>query len=187
MLQSRRDNNLAARFPEVMTSAAALGDVVLDGEIVALLGGRLHFGSLTSAPAARAAAGVGIYYIAFDLIADRDDDLRGLSFEARRARLEELLVGAAPPLELAPSVRDRDEAMKWMAPEQANVGIEGLIVKEVRRPYRPGRTGDWLKIRSVGVIAPWGGVVTAHAGTRRPVPCATGVVDSRSSQGVGDW
>ncbi|CRK56894.1 ATP-dependent DNA ligase clustered with Ku protein, LigD [Alloactinosynnema sp. L-07] len=152
VLQSRRDNDLAARFPEIIRAGAGLGDVVLDGEIVALREGRLDFGSLTVAPARRADLGVVIYYVAFDVLAVGEDDLRVLPYGDRRARLEELFAGAAPPLQLAPSVRGMAEALAWMEPEQAVVGIEGVIIKDVRRPYRPGRTGDWLKVRQTRLV-----------------------------------
>jgi ATP-dependent DNA ligase len=46
-VQSRRDNDLAGRFPEIVAAAGGLGDVVLDGELVALRGGKLDFGALT--------------------------------------------------------------------------------------------------------------------------------------------
>jgi ATP-dependent DNA ligase len=68
-LRSRRDNELGGRFPELLAAGAQLGDVVLDGEIVALRDGRMDFGALSSRPRDRAAAGITIYYVAFDLLA----------------------------------------------------------------------------------------------------------------------
>ena len=46
-----------ARFPEITTTGGALGDVVLDGEIVALRDGKLDFAALTTSPTRRSAAG----------------------------------------------------------------------------------------------------------------------------------
>lgn len=152
MLQSRRNNDLAARFPEVIAAACGMGELVLDGEVVALREGRLDFGALTSTPGRRADAGVTIYYIAFDLLADGEKDLRGLDYAFRRQRLEKVFVGARPPLQLAPSTRDRAEALVWMQPEQAVVGVEGVVAKDVSKPYRPGRTGDWVKVRQMAVV-----------------------------------
>jgi ATP-dependent DNA ligase len=60
-LQSRRNTNLAGRFPEIVRAGRALGDVVLDGELVALREGKLDFGALTTFPAGRAAPGITIY------------------------------------------------------------------------------------------------------------------------------
>jgi ATP-dependent DNA ligase len=89
VVQSRRDNDLALRFPEIVAAGRQLGDVVLDGEVVALREGRLDFGALTSSPNSRTEAGVTIYYIAFDLLAERDRDWRPGPQDQRRSRLEE--------------------------------------------------------------------------------------------------
>src|SRR4051812_4520636 len=43
MVQSRRDRDLAVRFPEVAAAARSAGDLILDGELVALRDGRLDF------------------------------------------------------------------------------------------------------------------------------------------------
>lgn len=149
MIQSRRENNLAARFPEIVAAVRVLGDVLLDGELVALRDGRLDFGSLAALPGHRAA---DVYYVVFDLLATGDTDLRTLSFETRRVILEEVLAGAAPPLQLVPSVRERDLTDQWMRPEVAEVGIEGVVAKVITAPYRAGRTGDWVKIRQKVVV-----------------------------------
>jgi ATP-dependent DNA ligase len=166
VVQSRRDNDLAARFPEVVVAVRGLGDLLLDGELVALRDGRLDFGALTSMPRARAAAGIDIYFIAFDLLADGVEDLRPLHYRERRHRLVSLLAGVAPPLQLTPATENRDEAMTWMRPEVADVGIEGVVAKQVDRPYRAGRTGDWRKTRQTIVVD---AVVVGVAGaTSRP-------------------
>jgi len=151
-LQSRRDNDLAARFPEITTAARGLGDLVLDGELVALREGRLDFGALTSSPKGRAAAGVAIYYIAFDLLADGNLDLRGEPYRVRRSALEERFANVGPPLQLMPSTSDRTDAMQWMRPEVASLGIEGIVAKDTTKPYRGGRTGDWRKVRQKIVV-----------------------------------
>lgn len=124
-VQSRRDNNLAQRFPEILAAARGLGDLVLDGELVALRDGRLDFGALASPPRARAAAGVTIYYVTFDLIAEDDRDWRPQPYRARRLRLEQLLAGIEPPLQLSPAPTDQDQAMPWLNPAMAYRGIEG--------------------------------------------------------------
>ena len=167
VVQSRRDNDLAKRFPEIAAAARGLGDLVVDGELVALREGRLDFGALTSMPKQRADAGIAIYFIAFDLLADTDtdgdghEDLRGEPYRTRRTRLEQRFAGARPPLQLVPATTDRTEAMQWMRPEAATVGIEGLVAKDTTKPYRAGRTGDWRKVRQKIVVD---AVVTGVAG-----------------------
>ena len=152
VVQSRRNNDLAARFPEIVTAARSLGDVVVDGELVALREGRLDFGSLAVMPRARAAAGVEVYFIAFDLLAVSAEDVRGMPLAARRARLEEVFAAAVPPLQLTPSIQDRAATELWMRPETAEVGIEGVVAKKTTSRYRGGRTGDWLKVRQKVVV-----------------------------------
>jgi ATP-dependent DNA ligase len=150
IVQSRRDNNLATRFPEIVAAGRHLGDVVLDGEVVALREGRLDFGALTSNPGSRTEAGVTIYYIAFDLLAERDRDWLPEPQDQRRSRLEELFTDVEPPLQLMPRTTEQDQALPWLDRSNAQVGVEGLVVKARHQPYRAGRTGDWRKIRSVG-------------------------------------
>ncbi|HEX2131797.1 MAG TPA: hypothetical protein VHH15_09550, partial [Actinophytocola sp.] len=57
-----------------------------------------------------------------------------------------------PRVQLVPATGDRDAALQWMRPEVADLGIEGVVVKDVTRPYRAGRTGDWRKIRQKVVV-----------------------------------
>ncbi|TDX84926.1 ATP-dependent DNA ligase [Amycolatopsis arida] len=153
VVQSRRGTDLAGRFPELREVASGLGDVVLDGEIVALAPQRgLDFGALAWSPARRAAAGVAVYYVVFDLLAEAETDWRSEPYGARRRQLERLLAGVAPPVQLVPSSTDYAQAVVWMRPEQARVGIEGVVAKAVGQPYRAGRSTAWLKIRQLTVV-----------------------------------
>ncbi|MFI5606862.1 hypothetical protein [Amycolatopsis sp. NPDC051903] len=152
VLQSRRENNLADRFPEIMELGPVLGDVVVDGEVVALRAGRLDFAALASRPQARVAAGVTIYYVVFDLLADDRTDGRRQPYRARRERLGDLLADVDPPLQLAPSTINRETALGWMRPDVSAVGIEGVVAKPVDGPYRAGRTGGWVKIRQMAIV-----------------------------------
>ncbi|MET7998311.1 hypothetical protein ABZU76_46320 [Amycolatopsis sp. NPDC005232] len=181
LLQSRQDSDLADRFPEVVAAGAQLGDVVLDGEIVALRAGRLDFGALAARPAARAKAGVSVYFAVFDLLADGPgDDLRSLPYRDRRAQLEQLLAGVAPPLQLVHSTTDRDAALAWTRPEASDVGIEGVIAKLLDARYRPGRTDAWVKVRQVVVVD---AVVVGVAGDSR----APSEVVLARRDGTGAW
>ncbi len=152
VVQSRRDNDLARRFPEIVHAARRLGDVVLDGELVALRNGRLDFGALAAPPRSRAGAEVTVYYTVFDLLADETRDLRGEPWHVRRGLLEHRLADVAAPLQLIPVAEDPDTASAWLTPELADVGVEGVVAKKVDAPYRGGRTGDWQKVRSTVVV-----------------------------------
>jgi ATP-dependent DNA ligase len=151
-LQSRRNNNLADRFPEIVRAGRALGDLVLDGELVALREGKLDFGALTTFPPGRTAAGITVYFIAFDLLASGEVDLREQPHQVRHDLLRELFAGVAPPLQLIPTTSDRSLALDWLQPSQAAIGIEGVVAKDGTKPYRVGRTGDWRKVRSTIVV-----------------------------------
>lgn len=151
-LQSRQGNSLTGRFPEIVRAGTGLGDVVLDGEIVALREGRLDIGALASSPQARLRSGAVVYYAVFDLLAADDADWRPRPYRERRARLETLLAGVAPPLQLVPSTSGRDAALAWMRPEVAEVGIEGVIAKRADSAYRAGRTDAWVKVRQTIVV-----------------------------------
>ncbi|MEV6903438.1 hypothetical protein [Amycolatopsis sp. NPDC051372] len=89
--------------------------------------------ALPSAPQARARGKVTIYFVVFDVLAYGADDLRAVPYQRRRARLEQLFVAAAPPLQLAPSTTDRVAAMAWIPPEVSAVGIEGMVASSSTR------------------------------------------------------
>ncbi|RGC65660.1 ATP-dependent DNA ligase [Micromonospora sp. MW-13] len=56
----------------------------------------------------------------------------------RRARLADVLAGAAPQLTLSPHTTDADEAADWLATWTA-AGIEGVVAKRsTPRVLRPG-------------------------------------------------
>jgi len=151
---SRQGRDLTDRFPDV---ARAAGDqlpvgTVVDGEVVIWNGHRLDFGLLQR----RLVSGVASIgemvrstpasFVAFDLLAAHAADLRDLPARERRARLEALAAGWAPPLQLCPATDDLDEAQRWSAEYRA-AGVEGLVVKAGAGRYRPGAR-DWLKVKS---------------------------------------
>ena len=204
VVQSRRDNNLASRFPEIVAAGRVAGDLVLDGEVVALREGRLDFGALTSSPKSRAQAGVAIYYVAFDLLAAADIDLRGEPYRTRRAELETRLAGIHPPLQLVPSTLDRAEAMQWMRPEVATIGIKASSPKtppgptaraapatgarSARRssstPSSSGSPARWPALKRWSSPAPRAGPAPAD----RPVPAfVTGATRRHRHLRRNDW
>jgi bifunctional non-homologous end joining protein LigD len=154
---SRLGNEKTAQFPDL---AAALsryatklkGPVILDGEIVALddagepagfqrLQNRIHLTESHS----RSAAG-RVAFIAFDILRDRDEDLRSLPLTARRARLERVFRNPGSPiLRLSTVVAADARSLYRTALER---GWEGLIAKEVGSIYHTGkRTRDWRKLK----------------------------------------
>jgi ATP-dependent DNA ligase len=140
-VRSRHDRPLARYFPELVEGLRALEAerVVLDGEIV--LAGAFDFPTLMGrlhparSRADRLAKEAPAAYVAFDLLALGDEDLRGQPFSERRARLQQL--HAAPPIHLTPATGDPAVAEQWLERFQG-AGIDGVIAKPVDGRYEPG-------------------------------------------------
>ncbi len=144
-LRSRHDRALARYFPELVEALLALPEerLALDGEIVVLSDDGFDFPALLNRihPARSRVellrAETPASFVAFDLLASGDDDLRALAFADRRERLEEVLRPARPPLHLTPLTRDRAVAAEWLERFQG-AGIDGVIAKPPELDYRPG-------------------------------------------------
>jgi ATP-dependent DNA ligase len=145
-LQSRDAKPLARYYPELVEALLARlpERCVLDGEIVIARGGALDFEALQMRlhPAASRvkllAKEMPSSFVAFDLLAVDDEDLRREPFAARRARLEKLLAGATPPLHLTPATRDRATAEDWFRRFEG-AGLDGVMAKPAAGPYEPDR------------------------------------------------
>lgn len=148
VLHSRRGADLRDRFPEIVAAAAGFGAAVLDGELVALRGGRLQFAALQVGPARRRRDGIAVVLLAFDLLATpAGDDARPWPYQQRRAALDALLDGAPPAVQPVPWTTDRDAALTWLDPAWAAVGVEGVLAKPLRSPYLRDHRSGWRKIR----------------------------------------
>ena len=160
-IASRKGNDKTAQFRELVAALADWGAgrgtaALLDGEIVALdeTGQPTGFGEIQDRihlterrEIARLAAARPVAFVAFDLLHDGAEELTALSLTDRRARLEEALRGLPDggPLRLARQVTGDGTAL--MAEAEAR-GWEGLVVKDARSPYRPGRrTLEWRKMK----------------------------------------
>ena len=151
--QSRDLKPLDRYFPELgePLKAALPERCILDGEIVIATDGALAFESLLLRihPAASRvrmlAAESPASFIAWDLLALGDEDLREVPQGERRARLETVLAGIAPPIHLTPATRDRDTAADWFARFEG-AGLDGVIAKRLDAIYQPGKRA-MLKIK----------------------------------------
>lgn len=155
-MYSRNGRRLHTRFPEIAEALRAQmpAGVVLDGEIVRWSeDGRLDFGALlhrngvSSRRARDLARTEPCHYIVFDLLALAGRDLAHRSLERRRSELEHLmgLVAQPSPLTLGWQTDNPDVARQWWE-EMPSVGVEGVMIKDAGRPYRPGRR-DWRKFK----------------------------------------
>jgi ATP-dependent DNA ligase len=147
LLQSRDEKPMNRYFPELVAPlAAALPErCVLDGEIV-IVGpsGGLDFEALLLRihPAASRvkllAEQKPASYVAWDLLALGDEDLRQASLAVRRKRLEQALSRTAPPVHLSPATRDRSLAQDWFRRFEG-AGLDGVMAKRLEEPYCPGQ------------------------------------------------
>jgi ATP-dependent DNA ligase len=145
-LGSRNERPLTRYFPELLDPLREQlpERCVLDGEIViAGEGGRLEFEALLQRihPAASRikllADRTPASFVAFDLLAEGDEDLRPRPQAERRARLEALLRHARPPLHITPCTSERAVAAEWFDAFEG-AGLDGVVAKPDQLPYREG-------------------------------------------------
>ena len=157
-LWSRLGNEKTAQFPSIVEAlakwgATLTGPVLLDGEVVALdaesrpagfqkLQGRIHLAGAKEVEQIEKSQPVAL--IAFDILRDGDEDLRGQPLTARRNRLSQLLKGH-PGVRISEQVAEDGRELHARAQRE---GWEGLIVKEARSPYQSGRRSPtWRKLK----------------------------------------
>ncbi len=141
-LGSRNERPLTRYFPELVEALRANlpPRVVLDGEIVVVGTDGLAFDTLQQRihPAEsrirRLAAETPAAYVAFDLLALDDRDVRGEPFATRRRLLEAALVSAQAPVHLTPITADRAIAADWFARFEG-AGLDGVVAKPADLAY----------------------------------------------------
>ncbi|MBM7776246.1 ATP-dependent DNA ligase [Actinokineospora baliensis] len=144
-LQSRSGKPLNRYFPEAEVALrAALPDrVVIDGELVVDLDGRLDFDALAERihPAASRvtmlAEKTPSRFIAFDLLA-LDDDLFLESSGYDRRRLLENAVTPTDRVHLTPATMDAALARQWFTIFEG-AGLDGVMGKPAGGPYTPNK------------------------------------------------
>ncbi|MGD9934111.1 MAG: ATP-dependent DNA ligase [Dehalococcoidia bacterium] len=152
-LESRGGRPLARYFPELVSGipAALKARCVLDGEIVFMGPGGLAFDSLqmrlhpAESRVRKLAAEIPASFVAFDILAEGDEDLRPAPLSARRPRLERLLANVHPPVFFTPATTDAAVAADWFQRFEG-AGFDGVIAKRLDGVYQPGVRG-WSKIK----------------------------------------
>ena len=148
-LLSRNQNDLSARFPEIVDAIQNLpaDECVLDGEVVALdEEGRSSFQLLQALEMEGRKSPV--YFYAFDLLQLDSKGLVSLPLEARKNVLEKLCANAGDPrIRYSGAIGgDASQLLK----EVQRRGLEGIIGKLRNSVYEPGRrSGAWIKLKCV--------------------------------------
>jgi ATP-dependent DNA ligase len=145
---SRNEKPMTRYFPEVVEAVLANfpARAVIDGEVVVADTARntLDFEALQQRihPAASRvrllAEQTPASFVAFDLLALGDEDLTERPFAERRARLEQVLAGAEPPVHVTPATSDLATARRWFS-EFEGAGLDGLIAKAADLTYQPDK------------------------------------------------
>ncbi len=145
VLQSRNGKQLERYFPELL---APLQEVlpdrcVVDGELVVPVDGGIQFDAISERihPAESRVTMLSertpARFIAFDLLAEGDQDLTSLPMVDRRTRLEALCAWAMP-VHLTPATRDPEVAQDWFDRFEG-AGLDGVVAKPIDGTYQPGK------------------------------------------------
>jgi ATP-dependent DNA ligase len=145
-LQSRDLKPLERYFPELRSGllAALPARAVVDGEIVIAGERGLDFEALqmrlhpAASRVAKLAAETPASFVAFDLLAEGDDDLRSRPQAERRARLERAVAASAGAVQLTPCTRERRVAEDWFGRFEG-AGLDGVVAKHESTRYQPGK------------------------------------------------
>jgi ATP-dependent DNA ligase len=145
-IQSRDLRPLDRYFPELAAPLrASLPErCILDGEVVIARDGALDFEALllrihpAESRVRMLAEQTPASYVAWDLLALEDDDLRGTPQGERRSRLEAALGHVSPPVHLTPATTDRALAADWFDRFEG-AGLDGVVAKRLDAAYQPGK------------------------------------------------
>ncbi|MCY7394613.1 MAG: non-homologous end-joining DNA ligase [Nocardioides sp.] len=148
-LTSRNDNDVTVAWPEVQAAPSGVGDLLVDGEIIALndhgvpdfrtLQERMHVRNARAV--ARLVASVPATYMVFDLLRLEGRDLSAEPLRRRRELLVGLdLTGSAWQV---PGTYDDGEMLLDATRQQ---GLEGIVSKRLSSRYLADqRSPHWLK------------------------------------------
>jgi bifunctional non-homologous end joining protein LigD len=145
-LLTRNDKDWAKRFSALSAELSTLpvSSAVLDGEVVIVSeDGKTSFQGLQQW--LKSSRGT-LRYIVFDLLELNGEDLREQPLIGRKERLSGLFDGwSKHPLCLLNGYMIGSGAAVWK--EACAMGLEGIVSKQVKAAYTPGRNTLWLKCK----------------------------------------
>jgi len=143
-LITRNGHDWSHRFPWIVESALKNRQkhFVIDGEAVVLgVDGVPDFNALHSR---KHDEEVQLY--AFDVLALDGEDLRNLPLTMHKTNLARLL--ARRPDGIFVAEFEQGEIGPDLFRKACEFGLEGLVSKRADRPYRAGRSKDWVKVKN---------------------------------------
>lgn len=152
-LWARSGNESTAKYPEITTGDPGLSSApcVVDGELVALEGGRPSFPLLQTrmnlvgaGDIARLAKRTPVHYYLFDVLVADGRDVTALPLADRRRILERVAARTIDSIVVPPVFDDVDAALET----SRRFDLEGIVVKDPHSPYRRGiRSESSLKVK----------------------------------------
>jgi bifunctional non-homologous end joining protein LigD len=130
--------HLASRLPILWDGT------VLDGELIAD-----RFSGTMAALHGSARHRLSLRFVVFDVPYLASVDLRPLSWQDRRDRLELLAQAFEPPYELSPVVTPEPSLVERMI----TGALEGVVLKDRRSTYRGGSRAGWTKVKDASWYA----------------------------------
>jgi ATP-dependent DNA ligase len=175
-LQARSGRDVTTPWMDLAVAGMALPPgVVLDGEAVVVVDGRVSFEAAqaraASSPARsrELAARHPALLIVWDVLSLPTGDVRGRPYEERGALMLDVVAGLpeGSPIQAVSATEDVEVARVWYE-TLAGSGVEGVVAKSGRSPYRAGRSSSW----SVDCTNPLYAVVWSSI--RKASPCGSG-------------
>ena len=144
IIRTRNGLDWTSRFSAIADDLRILHDCILDGEIVALdHHGAPDFAALQAALSERKSA--DLVFFVFDLLFDRQTDIRDRPLSERKRRLLALI---------GPKQTGRIRYVEHFATSgdavlksACKLALEGIVSKKIHAPYVSGRSGAWTKAK----------------------------------------
>ncbi len=155
VLGSRNEKPLTRYFPELLAPLLDMlpDKIVIDGELIVATDNHLDFDALQQRihPAESRVTMLSqttpAQFVAFDLLAIADQDMRSAPFSERRTALVNALGDVEPPIHLTRVTADKSEAAQWFV-DFEGAGLDGLIAKPIGDPYLENKRAQ-LKVKHV--------------------------------------
>ena len=144
---SRRGHDWTEKVPRIAEALASLPvkSVTIDGEgVVCGKDGVSDFELLRAAVGRKGARNAFLY--AFDVLELDGVDLSRELWDERRKVLVRLLRQAGDGIQLSEHIDGADGAAVFR--HACKFGLEGIVAKRRNRPYRSGRSPDWVKVKN---------------------------------------